>query len=270
MEQSPLTQQPRPEAFQPKIVQLYDELLDHPDHIPGEGFWAEFFLLRPDRRALRERLDALTAGALLALDAQTRQLFVRAVAVLLAGSGVTSHSNGTGANGHRRNGSAGRVAGRANGGTALSASRSNSKNGAVHGAVHATSPPPAFSSGATFFSSSTVENTLATLATFLSAALAKKYNNPSSDVIDLLAGLDRVDAVLSDFVAALDQLLRHGRTPAIRRSAVDVALAVTAGAYQTTLLTYFIQRDLFPSIIKVAPSPSDTCPPHALANTGLL
>ncbi len=27
MEQSPLTHQPRPEVFQPKIVQLYDELL---------------------------------------------------------------------------------------------------------------------------------------------------------------------------------------------------------------------------------------------------
>lgn len=28
-------------------------------------------------------------------------------------------------------------------------------------------------------------------------------------------------------------------------------LAVTAGAYQTTLLTYLIQRDLFPSVMKV-------------------
>lgn len=27
MEQSPLTQQPRPEAFQPKIVQLYNAVL---------------------------------------------------------------------------------------------------------------------------------------------------------------------------------------------------------------------------------------------------
>ncbi len=103
------------------------------------------------------------------------------------------------------------------------------------------SPPP-----------TTVENTLATLATFLSAALAKKYTSPSSDVIDLLAGLDRVDTVLSDFAAALDYLLRTGRTAAIRASAVDVALAATAGAFQTTLLTYFIQRDLFPSIIRVS------------------
>ena len=37
----------------------------------------------------------------------------------------------------------------------------------------------------------------------------------------------------------------------IRHKAVEVLLAVTAGAYQTTLLTYMIQRDLFPSIMKV-------------------
>jgi len=37
----------------------------------------------------------------------------------------------------------------------------------------------------------------------------------------------------------------------IRSKAVEVALAVASGAYQTTLLTYFIQRDLFPAIMKV-------------------
>jgi len=37
----------------------------------------------------------------------------------------------------------------------------------------------------------------------------------------------------------------------LRQKAVEVALAVTSGAYQTSLLTYFIQRDLFPSVMKV-------------------
>ncbi|CAK7234635.1 hypothetical protein SBRCBS47491_009017 [Sporothrix bragantina] len=265
MEQSPLTHQPRPEVFQPKIVQLYDELFDHPDHLPNDGFWAEFFLLRPDRRALRERLHDLTAGDLLSLEVQTRQLFLRAVGVLLAGSGSPAAGGSNGTNGHRRNGSAsgpaaGRSISRPNGG--LSRTPTN-------GSHHASPPPlapPSFSSPS---SPAAVENTLATLATFLSAMLAKKYNNPSSDVIDLLAGLDRVDAVLSDFVAALDQLLRYGKTPAIRRLAVQVALAVTAGAYQTTLLTYFIQRDLFPSITKViSDAPDTSVPPFTLV--GLL
>lgn len=37
----------------------------------------------------------------------------------------------------------------------------------------------------------------------------------------------------------------------LRHKAIEVLLAVSAGAYQTTLLTYMIQRDLFPSIMKV-------------------
>ncbi|CAK7264339.1 hypothetical protein SEPCBS119000_000945 [Sporothrix epigloea] len=247
MEQSPLTHQPRPEVFQPKIVQLYDELLDHPDHLPSDGFWAEFFLLRPDRRAFRERLDALTAGDLLALEAQTRQLFVRAVGVLSAGSGSPATTSTASANGHRPNGSALASTGRSGSRSHIASNRTPT----AVGSQHSSSLPLAAPSFSSPSSPAAVENTLATLTTFLSAVLSKKYNNPSSDVIDLLAGLDRVDAVVSDFVAALDQLLRYGKTPTIRQLAVQVALAVTAAAYQTTLLTYFIQRDLFPAIIKV-------------------
>lgn len=44
----------------------------------------------------------------------------------------------------------------------------------------------------------------------------------------------------------------------LRHRAVEVLLAVTAGAYQTTLLTYMVQRDLFPSVMKVR-SVSLTC-----------
>lgn len=40
----------------------------------------------------------------------------------------------------------------------------------------------------------------------------------------------------------------------LRHKAVEVLLAVTAGAYQTTLLTYLVQRDLFPSVMKVGGS----------------
>jgi hypothetical protein len=37
----------------------------------------------------------------------------------------------------------------------------------------------------------------------------------------------------------------------IRVKAIEAALSVVSGAYQTTLLTYFIHRDLFPSLMKV-------------------
>lgn len=41
------------------------------------------------------------------------------------------------------------------------------------------------------------------------------------------------------------------RIVVVRQKAIQVALAVASGAYQTSLLTYFIQRDLFPAVMKV-------------------
>ncbi|KAL2132063.1 hypothetical protein VTI74DRAFT_4265 [Chaetomium olivicolor] len=215
MEPSPLTHQPRPEVFQPKIVRLYEALFkDDPDETDkSEGFWKEFFLLRPDRSALRQILDEIGPNDLLHLQHQTRQLFAQTVAALKNPYGVAD--------------------------------------------LHA----------------------LDTLSTFMVAVLAKKYTNPSSDIIELLAGLDHVDTVFAEFVGVLESLIRNGRgstheccphgighvgqqeqrsagnraactyTADLQQRAVEVALAVTAGAYQTSLLTYFIQRDLFPAII---------------------
>lgn len=63
-----------------------------------------------------------------------------------------------------------------------------------------------------------------TLTTFFSAVLPKKYTNPSSDIIAVLAGLDHVDTVFTDFVGALDSIIRNGTTrmllprPAMRRN----------------------------------------------------
>lgn len=37
----------------------------------------------------------------------------------------------------------------------------------------------------------------------------------------------------------------------IRSKAVDVALSLASGAYQTSLVSYFAHRDLFPALIKV-------------------
>lgn len=45
---------------------------------------------------------------------------------------------------------------------------------------------------------------------FLACVLKKKYTNPSSDVITVLAGLDEVDHVISDFVSMLDGIIRKG------------------------------------------------------------
>jgi len=50
-----------------------------------------------------------------------------------------------------------------------------------------------------------------TLTVFLGAVLNKRYTNPSSDIISVLAGLHDADAVISDFVTALDTIIRNGR-----------------------------------------------------------
>ncbi|KXH27844.1 hypothetical protein CSIM01_06763 [Colletotrichum simmondsii] len=221
MEASPLTRQVPPEVFKPKIVQLYESLfkvcvlfdpyihesraspiapgraspLDDvqlPDHMAdaeddaerSEGFWREFFLLRPDRPALKRILDGLGPADMLALEEHTRELFARAVTAMKSGQGVAD--------------------------------------------LHA----------------------LDTLSVFLCSALSKKYAHPSSDIIIVLAGIDYVDTIFTDFVGAVDQIIRSGKSLELRQKAVEVVLAVTAGAYQTSLLTYFIQRDLFPSVMK--------------------
>lgn len=104
---------------------------------------------------------------------------------------------------------------------------------------------------------------------FLGVCLEKKYTNPSSDIIEVLAGLDNVDAVFTELVTALDQVIKDGRTSMcmfssnelqlllngvldeLRQKAVRTAMAVVSGAYQTVLVSYFINRDLFPSLMKV-------------------
>lgn len=74
MEVSPLTQQARPDTFQPKIVQLYTDLLrqDDEDLADSNGFWREFFLLRPDKSGLQQLLESLHADDLLHLQVFTR------------------------------------------------------------------------------------------------------------------------------------------------------------------------------------------------------
>jgi Domain of unknown function (DUF1741) len=82
--------------------------------------------------------------------------------------------------------------------------------------------------------------------------LTKRYTNPSSDIISVLAGLHDADGVFSDFVAAIDTTIRNGRSIAVRRKAVKAALAMTSGAYSTGLVSYFTHRDLFPALMKLA------------------
>ena len=55
----------------------------------------------------------------------------------------------------------------------------------------------------------------------MTSILSKKYTNPSSDVITVLAGLDEVDRVISDFVAVLDGIVRNGASREFEREIED-------------------------------------------------
>ncbi len=117
-----------------------------------------------------------------------------------------------------------------------------------------------------------VRLTAQTLTVFLSVVLSRRYTNPSSEIITVLAGLDEVDACFLDFVDAIENAIRSdgsGKSwhcakqgsnltnsvkDEIRQKAVDVGIALTAGAYQTSLVSYFTHRDLFPGLIKVGDS----------------
>ncbi|KAG5926118.1 hypothetical protein E4U42_003645 [Claviceps africana] len=187
MEASPLTRQPPPEVLTPKILELYASLFkdDYDGEDKSDGFWREFFLLRPDLRSLRKMLDDMSPSDVLLFEGRTREIFNKAIAAVKNGQGLAP------------------------------------------------------------------QHALDSLSPFFSCLLSKRYPHPSSDVINVLAGLDHIDAVFTDFTNTFDSIIRNGESPATtRHGAIKVLLAFTAGAYQTTLFTYLIQRDLFPAVMK--------------------
>ncbi|KAF2762195.1 DUF1741-domain-containing protein [Pseudovirgaria hyperparasitica] len=102
------------------------------------------------------------------------------------------------------------------------------------------------------------EIALDTLTVFLGAVLSKRYTNPSSDIISVLAGLNDADKVLMEFVGVLESIIRNGRSMEVRQKAVQTALAMTSGAWGTGLISYFTHRDLFPAIMKCALDADDS------------
>ncbi|TKA77244.1 hypothetical protein B0A55_06134, partial [Friedmanniomyces simplex] len=187
MHSSPLTQQARPDVFEPKVVGLYRRLFTdvHDDDIPA-GFWAELFLLRPDQPRLRDVLGHADPGLLLQLQHHSHQLLIQSIAALKLGQAPAD------------------------------------------------------------------EHALDTLTVFFAVVLAKRYSNPSSDIIEVVAGLNNVDAIFSELVASLDNVIRKDdRDVALRLKAVRTAISVVSGGYQTALVSYFVNRDFFPAIMRL-------------------
>ncbi|GIZ38997.1 hypothetical protein CKM354_000239000 [Cercospora kikuchii] len=186
MEQSPLTQQSRPDVFEPKVVGLYRHLfMEAEEDDKDDAFWTTLFLLKPDTEKLREILEQIDAEFLLHIQHQPQQLLLQALARVKAAQAPAD------------------------------------------------------------------ENALDTLTVFLAIVLSKKFTNPSSDVIDVLAGIDNVDPVFFDLVATLDHAIKDGRSTELRQKAARMAIAVVAGGYQTALVSYFVQKDFFPALMKL-------------------
>ncbi|KAF2212353.1 hypothetical protein CERZMDRAFT_68014 [Cercospora zeae-maydis SCOH1-5] len=186
MEQSPLTQQSRPNVFEPKVVGLYKHLfLEVEEDDKDDAFWTTLFLLKPDTEKLREILDPIDAEFLLHIQHQPQQLLLEGLARVKAAQAPAD------------------------------------------------------------------ENALDTLTVFLAIVLSKRFTNPSSDVIDVLAGIDNVDPVFFDLVGTLDHAIKDGRSTELRQKAIRMAIAVVAGGYQTALVSYFVQKDFFPALMKL-------------------
>ncbi|EGP91136.1 unnamed protein product [Zymoseptoria tritici ST99CH_1A5] len=203
---SPLTQQTRPETFEPKVVGLYRDLFREIDEDEkDDGFWSTLFILKPDLVALREILDNTDADFLLHLQHTPQQILVQALAAVKAGKGPAD------------------------------------------------------------------ENALVTLTVFFQRVMSKKFSNASSDIIEVLAGIDNVDAVFYDLVDTLDHAVKDGRSTELRQKAVQTATSVVSGGYQTALVSYFVNRDFFPALMKLVhqlESPLQASEPLLL--TGLL
>ncbi|KAJ9605507.1 hypothetical protein H2200_010164 [Cladophialophora chaetospira] len=209
---APLTQQSRPDSFEPKITQLYLHLFnvlpneDADDAVPSEGFWRELFLLKSDKQRLYDILEPMTASDLVHMQSQMQLFFRRAITE--AGSGMSPRN----------------------------------------------------------------ENALDNLTSFLSAVFEKKYTNPNTDVIELLAGLNAIDGLMSDLVHNLEAIIRQSKEASLRMKAVETVLALVSGGFQTSLVTYFTHRDLFPALMKYVHDVQDSSinGPRAFVLIGIL
>ena len=74
--------------------------------------------------------------------------------------------------------------------------------------------------------------------------------NPSTDIIDVLGGLDSIDKLVSDLVNTLESIIRSSPNLDLRSKAITTSMVMVAGAFQTSLVSYFTHRDVFPALMR--------------------
>ncbi|KAK9479256.1 hypothetical protein V1514DRAFT_292216 [Lipomyces japonicus] len=97
--------------------------------------------------------------------------------------------------------------------------------------------------------SAVVKNALDTLTVLIREVLAKQ--STSSEVITILVGIDKVDQVYLEYVSALEAIMRNGVTTELRITALRSTLSAVCCSYKTSLINFFMQRDLFPALVQI-------------------
>ncbi|KAJ3294500.1 hypothetical protein HK104_003538 [Borealophlyctis nickersoniae] len=97
-------------------------------------------------------------------------------------------------------------------------------------------------------------NAMETLCVMLSHIFAKKFNNFSFDVINLVTGLEHADVVFKKLVSNLEQLLVCGETLEVRGAALKLCKIIVTGSdniNQNSLNEYFMLQDIHASLLKI-------------------
>ncbi|CAG8788364.1 12089_t:CDS:10, partial [Racocetra persica] len=100
-------------------------------------------------------------------------------------------------------------------------------------------------------------NAIETLCILLQGIFAKKFNNFSSDVINLLTGLNNADTVFTQLVDAIKHLMENDET-VIKYEALRLAIVVVCGnnnINQNSINEFFMKNDIFDPLIKLIIAP---------------
>lgn len=108
-----------------------------------------------------------------------------------------------------------------------------------------------------------VNNSLEIVSILMQVVFRKKFVSPSSDFITILAGLESVDTVffgLLDHISTIIKFPPDTNNPLIltvQVNAIRTANIAAGGAYQTSLASYFMHKDIFSSIISFIDNSTD-------------
>ncbi|KAF0504530.1 DUF1741-domain-containing protein [Gigaspora margarita] len=100
-------------------------------------------------------------------------------------------------------------------------------------------------------------NAIETLCVLLQGIFAKKFNNFSSDVINLLTGLNNANTVFTQLVDAIKHLMNDDEA-VIKYEALRLAVVIVCGnsnINQNSINEFFMENDIFDPLIKIIIAP---------------